>query len=327
MNTAPFTVGIIGLGRIACGLDRPDGPEAHTHLKACLADGRFHIVALSDVDIDHAHSVAKIWVPDAEVIPPDDFVRRRFDAVCVATPDETHASILEALAHTTPSVVMCEKPLAGSAREAEAVVARLEAQKVAVAVNHSRRFAPGVGDWLARARSGEFGKPISGRLRYTRGLRHNGVHGFDLISACLPGGIVCGKRMNGRIADFSADDPTVSGLVVLSAPHGDVPLWIDGIDGRMLTAFEVEILFEKGRLVAEDCDGTTVRTDVPTPLPAPFAPELRTDTIYRDHPARLMTFAWRNLGDHLERGADLVCSGREAVRTLAFVEEVVRCLA
>ena len=62
-------------------------------------------------------------------------------------------------------------------------------------------------------------------------------------------------------------------------------------------------------------------------LPAPFAPELRPGSVYRDRPARLMTFAWRNLGNHLERGADLVCSGREAVRTLAFVDEVMRCLA
>ena len=327
MSAAPFDVGIIGLGRIACGLDRPDGPDIHTHLKACLADARFRVAALSDIDMNHARHIARSWALDVEVVSPDEFLRHRFDVVCVATPDHTHARLLGALTGAAPKVVMCEKPLAGNARDAESVVAGLEAQKTAVAVNHSRRFAPGVGDWLARAKSGEFGKPISGRLRYTRGLRHNGVHGFDLFSGCLTGDVFRGCRMNDSIADFSADDPTISGVVMLSAAHGDVPLWIHGIDGRTLTTFEVEILFEKGRLVAEDCNGVTIRTEGPAPLPAPFAPELRPDTVYRDQPARLMAYAWRNLGDHLERGADLASTGRDAVRTLALVDEAVRCLA
>ena len=140
MSAAPFTVGIIGLGRIACGLDTPDGPEIRTHLKACLADGRFRVAALSDIDVDRARRVAQDWAPEAEAIPPGDFVGRRFDAVCIATPDDTHAGLLEALTRAPPRAVLCEKPLAVSARDAEGAVASLEARDAAGPVHPPRRL-------------------------------------------------------------------------------------------------------------------------------------------------------------------------------------------
>src|SRR5262249_31548670 len=103
------------------------------------------------------------------------------EIVSIATPDDTHAELLE-LVCTTESVraVLAEKPLALDPDEAERLVRLAESRGVVLAVNYVRRFAPShrrLERWLADR---PLGRIELVRGTYVRGIKHNGTHWLDL---------------------------------------------------------------------------------------------------------------------------------------------------
>ena len=98
------------------------------------------VVAVASSRLESARSAAEAFnVPHAY----DDWRRmldeHRFDLVCIATPTDTHAPItLAALAHGAH--VLCEKPTAMNAAEAEAMLASAESLGRVHMLGHELRF-------------------------------------------------------------------------------------------------------------------------------------------------------------------------------------------
>src|SRR5688572_17581291 len=83
--------------------------------------------------------------------------RKDIDIIDVSTPGDSHAQIAIAAARAG-KVVFCEKPLANTVREAEAMLAAVQKAGVVHMVCHNYRRAPAV--WLARQmiEAGELGE-------------------------------------------------------------------------------------------------------------------------------------------------------------------------
>ncbi len=322
--TAPWRVGIIGLGRIAEGYDEPCGPAINTHIKACLGQPRLSVAAICDTDAARAQSIATRWGLTAEICTPAGFWAANCDIICVATPDEAHADMMHAALEAKPRIVLCEKPLTLDIAVAREIVARAQAKDIVLAVNFLRRWLPGVGPWIAAAHSGKLGRPLGARLVYSRGWRHNACHGMDLIGAAL--GDDCRRILLGqlRIPDFSANDPTLSAFLEIQSGNQLVPVQVLGIDGREQTVFDVEISFSEGRLRVWDEDGMRVCLDTVAALPGGFAPELRRSREHHDSPPAAMGTVWSNLADHLASGAPVNCSGNDVLAGLSLIDAVDR---
>jgi len=128
-------VGIVGLGRIS---------DAHIMGYAALDDAE--VVALCDIDEQkiaeaverHALEDAFITTDYAEMLARDDV-----DAVSLPLPDHLHHDFaLRAIA--AGKHVLCEKPLAMNAAEAEEMLAAAEEAGIVHAVHMQRRYSPAV---------------------------------------------------------------------------------------------------------------------------------------------------------------------------------------
>lgn len=313
----PWRVGILGLGRISQGYDSPDDNAIRTHIKACLAEPRFRLVAIADTDAAQASSVHARWNLDAEILSPASLLCAGLDLVCIATPTPEHLPTLRALTRHPPRLILCEKPLGGDAVASGSAVDDLKKVGCTVAVNFLRRWIPGLREELAAARAGIYGEPLGAVVHYSRGLRNNGSHGLDLVAAAFDAPAKRAAWTGAPVQDGVSGDPTFSCLLELRHGGNSVPVWMHGIDGRTLTMFSVEILWERARLVVEDAGEIACRFErgADAATPAMLLPAWR----YDDDPPRLMALVWRNLADHLANGTPLACTARDALGGLGLV--------
>jgi myo-inositol 2-dehydrogenase/D-chiro-inositol 1-dehydrogenase len=129
--------------------------------RVCVAE----LAAVCDVDAERAREVATAlrvpWTGSTEEI----FADASVDAVVIAAPTATHATLVEQAA-AAGKHVFCEKPLALTVKECRRAIASVEAADVLLQIGFHRRFDP---DFvLARAKvvAGELGKPYLLRISH-----------------------------------------------------------------------------------------------------------------------------------------------------------------
>lgn len=319
----PYRVGILGMGNVAAGYDKLGSGMARSHVAGILSDPRLMIALVSDIDRDKAAAEVRRFSIAAEVVGADELLTADLDVLCIATPDGTHLDFLQRAAAGRMRMVLVEKPVDGSRAQRQAVLAALAARGKALAVNHTRRWIPGMTQWISNAREGKYGRPLSAVVRYNRGLRHNGIHAFDLIGAFVGTQVENVASLADSIADYSAQDLTRTLQITLRHPGGQVPLSVFGVDGRVQTIFEVDILFERARIVVTDDAGAVARLYETRPGDYEgFAPELRLSENYHDSRQRLFADVWRNVADHLETGAALAGGGADMFAGYDLLDEI-----
>ncbi|MEH7010172.1 Gfo/Idh/MocA family oxidoreductase [Neobacillus niacini] len=159
-------IGIIGVGGIAQG----------RHIPAFLQlNDICEITALSDVNIERAQETAEKY-NISHVFADYHEVFSEVDAVCICTPNKFHAEITIA-AFEAGVHVLCEKPMALSAEECEAMVmASKKADKV-LAIAYHYRFMTAA--QAAKKAMQEVGTPLVIRVQ---ALRRRKVPGWGVFT-------------------------------------------------------------------------------------------------------------------------------------------------
>ena len=159
-------IGIIGVGGIAQDRHIP----AFLQLNDC-----YEITAVSDINIERANEIAK---KHSITYVFEDY-RELFsmvDAVCICTPNKFHAEItitaFEAGVH-----VLCEKPMALSADECEAMIAASQKAGKVLAIAYHYRFMKEV--QAAKKVMNEVGTPLVVRVQ---ALRRRKVPGWGVFT-------------------------------------------------------------------------------------------------------------------------------------------------
>lgn len=94
------------------------------------------------------------------------------DAIFVASPDGLHAEhVLTAICHCKP--VLCEKPMAMNAREAEQMVEAAEKSGVLLGIAQNFRFGPSVNRIRERISTGTVGRPLLARSEFHYFMRQH----------------------------------------------------------------------------------------------------------------------------------------------------------
>jgi predicted dehydrogenase len=142
-------VGIVGAGIAAVS----------AHLPALAQSDDFEVVALCERDSERLTTVARQWGIPHAAAGIDQFLRvPGLQAVVIATPPESHAPLAIACINAGLHMLI-EKPLAGSLRECEAILAAARSKGVVVAVNHEKRFHPTLQRIRALLREQAIGDP------------------------------------------------------------------------------------------------------------------------------------------------------------------------
>ena len=315
---------LIGCGRIASGFADGDGAMGiYTHAQAYRACPRTELVAVCDVDAAKAEACARRWeVPHWFVDPARMMAETRPDLVSVCTPDETHAELIFSLlsAPHPPRGLLCEKPLATTGTEARREVALARAAGIRLGVNYFRRYLPNLRAVRDLLRSGELGGVQSVQGWYTKGVLHNGTHGFDLIRYLL-GEVV---RVSGRPArDPDSADPGVD--VTLELEGGALARLIS-CDANKFTVFEMDLMMDKGRLELREA-ALVPRLFQARPS-ARFAGYTELAETPRDfgESRDSLRHAVDDLADAVAAGRDPICSGADGVAALAIAEAALESM-
>jgi len=178
-------------------------------------------------------------IPGRPAVSTDDldrFLAADLDAVYVATPNDLHRPLVEACA-AAGLPVLCEKPMATTLADAEAMVAACRERGVLYATAHNQRFHPAHEALAALVARGDLGTVSQARIHYActappwwdaadwhwDPARAGGgavfdlaPHGLDLI------GVLLGAELEEVVSLLQGAGPVEDGGIVLGRWSGDV---------------------------------------------------------------------------------------------------------
>jgi UDP-N-acetylglucosamine 3-dehydrogenase len=158
-------IGVVGCGSIA----------RHRHLPEYALQENVEIVAVCDIVQERAEEMAKKYQAKAYTDFNDLLSDPEIDAVSVCTPNAWHAPIsiaaLEAGKH-----VLCEKPMATSSEEAQAMIEACEKSGKKLMIAHNQRFVASHQKAKHLIETGRLGKIYSFRTTFG----HGGPEGWSV---------------------------------------------------------------------------------------------------------------------------------------------------
>jgi predicted dehydrogenase len=141
-------LGVVGVGSFG---------EKRAEAAAKVIKGK--LIGVADVSLERARDVAQKLSVKALTVE-ELLVHPQIDVVCISVPNKFHAPLaIQALEHGKH--VMCEKPLARSAAEAEAIVRKGEQRGRVVKTGSNHRYFLSVAESYKVAMSGAIGEPVS----------------------------------------------------------------------------------------------------------------------------------------------------------------------
>ncbi|MEM1505623.1 Gfo/Idh/MocA family oxidoreductase [Domibacillus sp. 8LH] len=158
-------IGVIGCGSIA----------QHRHLPEYRMNQQVELVAVCDINKERANQAAQKYGVKAYTSFEELLQSGEVEAVSVCTPNYLHAPIsiaaLRAGVH-----VLCEKPMATSAEEAEAMIEAAKQSGKKLMIAHNQRFVPSHQKARQIIESGDIGKIYSFRTAFG----HGGPEGWSV---------------------------------------------------------------------------------------------------------------------------------------------------
>lgn len=321
---------VIGCGAIGTGGADPPHADVgtYTHAGAYVACADTELVAVADADPGRAQEAAARW--GAAAGTPTDAYRSADELlagaapelVSLCTPDPTHAELLARIV-TAPRVrgVLAEKPLADHAAGAAALTRLARDRGVVLAINYSRRFAPGIVAVANAIRAGELGELQHIHGTYVKGLRHNGTHWLDLLR--MLAGDPVGARGWDRLQEGGAD-PALDAELVLASGAG---ARLAALDAREFTAFEFELTGTAGRVrlasSGHRIERWAVGPDERYPGYRGLVAAQTEDGVMRD----VTLHAVSDLVRCVEHGGEPACTGSDATRALVIAEAIAASAA
>jgi predicted dehydrogenase len=308
----PLRVGVLGAGFAGA---------MHAHSALGLED--VQVVAVAALPLDHAAALAKdcdARVASAEEVCAADDV----DLVVVATPTHLHAEYTIAAAKAGKHV-FCEKPIARTREQAEAMVRACDDAGVSLAVGHVVRYFPEYQRAKQMLDDGTLGRPAIATL--VRGNFSVGSAREWYLDAAKSGGVVLDLMLHdldtvrwwfGEPSRIYAKRLTAGGgaldYALATIRYDDRPIvqiegsWAEHSGFR--TGFELR--GDRGMLVHDSRAASPLTVQSPA---GPAGPAMMATPTLRESPYRRQL---RDLFARLRRGERPLVDGHEGLRSLAL---------
>lgn len=319
-TTPVYRAGIIGTARVGSWYDDllKETPEQipSSHAGCYAVHPQTRLVAGSDLDPERLQRFGERW--EVPALYPDYremLEREHLDVVSITTSwGHDHAAIAPVVASSGVRAIFCEKPIATSMAEADAIVDAVREHRVTFACAYLRRWNPRYRAVRAALDDGIIGRVLSITGIGVSSLMHAGTHYADIMA------YLCGDPEPawawGRIEPIPPDaksptakvDPLGSGYIEM---QNGVRLFLEGVSSG---AVSFVVSGTEGKLVlmndARDVEvwrkpaGSTERWLVREELPMPA----------QDRSPVLMVL--EDLIASMEAGREPACSERHAARAM-----------
>jgi predicted dehydrogenase len=139
-----YNAGLIGCGRIGSEWDLSPSPALPlTHAGAFATLPRTRLVAGANRGRERLEAFGRKWGVSALYHDYREMLaQEQLDIVCIATHPEQHCEQVIAAAASGVGGIFCEKPMALSLAEADAMIEACDRAGAVLLVNHSRRWSP-----------------------------------------------------------------------------------------------------------------------------------------------------------------------------------------
>lgn len=233
------SVVIIGAGRIASSFDSPISNKVLTHAHSFSLCKEFKLIGFYDTNYESATNAANIW--NCKAFKNLEDALQSADVVCCCVPDEFHYRTLMKIAEYPVKLVIAEKPVATSLKDALEIKQMYIKKNIPIMINYSRRYI--VEYQVLRQDIRNMGKFLKGTAYYGKGIIHNGSHILDLLSFLLTSEQKV-KEVTNKVNDFYANDASYDIKMEISSGIFSMV----AVDCRAVTVFEVDLFFEKSRV-------------------------------------------------------------------------------
>lgn len=318
-----LNAGIIGCGKI--GSEFADDPKMRgdifTHAEAYSLHPETHLAAICDINPSRLEKCGERWNVKARFRTIADMLRNtRLDILSVCTPDKTHYAILKEIltADTGIRAILCEKPLAWEESQAEEIISLAERRHINLTVVYLRRFAQNIRTLKATLDANELGDIQAIAGWYTKGVRHNGTHWFDLLRF-LVGEVRWVEAWNHLRDD--PEDPTLD--VMLGLTEGPVAS-LRACDAHHYAIFEMEIMGTQGRIRLID-SGYHIAFSRAADSPRYTGyRELKEMPRSFGHRKNVLYHAVDDAVQALKSGRPVACNGRDGLAALRIANAALR---
>jgi predicted dehydrogenase len=256
--------GVAGMGLLGTHEVGAEGVRASHAGGYREADG-IELVAVADVDPDTLDQFGEAW----EIPPGRRYLGHRemlgaesLDVVSIATPTYLHHDhVLDAIDLADPGVIWCEKPIASSLTEAEAMTDACREAGVELVVNHTLRFTEKIQrlrDLLQR--DSLLGTVGALHARFRMELMRNSTHLLDTVIYLLDArasriaGYVTGENeaVDALGAAVEVDDAGGGGFVVTT---DGTFVTVDCTSPREHSSMQFDFVGSAGKLTLNNDDG------------------------------------------------------------------------
>lgn len=250
-SSSRYKAAVIGGGRIGifAELDSIKSKPA-THAGAFLKHAKTELVGLAEIDSEKRSKIKKLF-PEIPLF--DDagelLEKTKPIIVSIATPDETHWSMVNLAVKYGARLIICEKPIATVLGDARKIINTCKRSDVILLVNHVRRFDPLLREFQEKMRAGEFGKIHQIRCLYVNGLLNSGTHAIDLIRWFVGEVVSVQGRYNKQFAFTHQGDHNVDGFLDLKNGSRVV---LQSFEKNDYYIWNIEFYGSKGALFVHD---------------------------------------------------------------------------
>lgn len=272
-----YRVGILGTGRIASTLEDEIGIPAFSITGAFQALPQTEVVAACNRGEERLRQFGRRWGVGALYRDFREMLEKEsLDIVAVATPPAVHPEMVIAAAEAGVRGILCEKPMALSVGECDAMIEACEMRGTKLAVNFSNRWRGEIEAARQLASSGQLGpllhikacsygcKPTPEWEAETEGpMLHDAIHMLDMMRffAGDPTAVL-GRAIRQKRKELRVED-TAYALIQFRS----------GVDGVLicdeLTEFnriEIELTFKEGIIRMGSGLGEGVWKSEPSPV-------------------------------------------------------------
>jgi predicted dehydrogenase len=187
----PYRVAIIGLGRMASTIDDevvdyPSLALPYSIAAACRESDRLALVAGADILPEKREAFRQRW--DVNVLYEDYtemIAQEHPDLVAICTRGELHAEMTVKVAQAGVPMIYCEKAMACSMREADAVLRACQKHHVAFNTGVLRRFDNRYHQARRLIQEGAIGEPSLAVHYAASSLLHGHIHSVDTLMYLL----------------------------------------------------------------------------------------------------------------------------------------------
>ena len=183
-----YRVAVIGLGRMGSTIDDelPAGSPAYSVTSAVKASDKLEVVAGADIDPAKRAAYQERWGVNALYDDYRTMIRQEQpDLVAICTKGVLHAEMAVGVAEENVPMIFCEKAIACSMREADAVLDAVGSRNIPFNTGVLRRFNRTYHQARELIAAGEIGE-VRAAVHYApTNLLHGHIHSLDTLSFLL----------------------------------------------------------------------------------------------------------------------------------------------